>query len=385
MIILQKEDIINLETYNTIFTGEKGEGMSQEVLTELNLGQSLDDLMNLDPRGYGVCKILYGASRERAGRPLTMMGAGLLKDTLKEGGLVYILTGFVLPPHGCPETDGVIGSVLLARALVKAYEASPVLIVPKDCVEAVKELSHVAGLHCYETIEDACSHPAAMGVVAFTKDSDKALDMAEQMMVAHMPDLVCTIEAPGANKVGVYHNAKGVDITQMQAKSDLLFEKLVAAGVPNLAIGDLGNESGLGTLIDHIQTYIPYAGSNGCECGCKGGTAARAAADNVLTATVSDWGVYGLISALAYLENNLELIHDGDLEEAMMRAASRMGLVDMTGWLTPGIDGFDIETNRLIAGMMKMCVKQALSLKNTCKPWFEGVEVLSYFKQKEEN
>ena len=37
--------------------------MTQHELTVLNLGQSLDDLANLDPRGYGVCKILYKASR----------------------------------------------------------------------------------------------------------------------------------------------------------------------------------------------------------------------------------------------------------------------------------------------------------------------------------
>ena len=41
--------------------------MTQKELTIRNLGQSLDDLMNLDPRGYGVCKILYEASRRYTG------------------------------------------------------------------------------------------------------------------------------------------------------------------------------------------------------------------------------------------------------------------------------------------------------------------------------
>ena len=35
--------------------------MTQEELTIENIGQDLDDLMNLDPRGYGVCRILYKA------------------------------------------------------------------------------------------------------------------------------------------------------------------------------------------------------------------------------------------------------------------------------------------------------------------------------------
>ena len=38
--------------------------MDQKALTDLNIGENLDNLANLDPRGYGVCRILYKASRE---------------------------------------------------------------------------------------------------------------------------------------------------------------------------------------------------------------------------------------------------------------------------------------------------------------------------------
>lgn len=33
--------------------------MDQKALTDLNIGENLDNLANLDPRGYGVCRILY--------------------------------------------------------------------------------------------------------------------------------------------------------------------------------------------------------------------------------------------------------------------------------------------------------------------------------------
>ena len=33
--------------------------MTQKELTDLNIGENLDALANLDPRGYGVCRILY--------------------------------------------------------------------------------------------------------------------------------------------------------------------------------------------------------------------------------------------------------------------------------------------------------------------------------------
>lgn len=58
--------------------------MTQQELTLHNLGQSLDDLANLDPRGYGVCKILYDASRKYTGGPTSMNAARKLAQTVKD-------------------------------------------------------------------------------------------------------------------------------------------------------------------------------------------------------------------------------------------------------------------------------------------------------------
>ena len=58
--------------------------MTQQELTLHNLGQSLDDLANLDPRGYGVCKILYDASRKYTGSPTSMNAARKLAQTVKD-------------------------------------------------------------------------------------------------------------------------------------------------------------------------------------------------------------------------------------------------------------------------------------------------------------
>ena len=41
--------------------------MTKEELIEYNVGENLDSLMNLDPRGYGVCRILYKGSRDYTG------------------------------------------------------------------------------------------------------------------------------------------------------------------------------------------------------------------------------------------------------------------------------------------------------------------------------
>ena len=353
--------------------------MTQQELTVLNLGQSLDDLANLDPRGYGVCKILYKASRDYTGKPLCMNAAEKLCATVKEGDFVYIMTGFVLRPYKKAEMDGIVSSMLLCRALVKAFGAKPVIICPEDNLEAVKNLSACVGLHLFEDMEELKEMPVSMGVITFTKDAEKAAAQADEIIAKAMPTAVVSIECPGANELGCYHNAVGLDVTELEAKQDVLFDKLQAMGVLNIAIGDLGNEIGMGTISDTLEKYIPYARRGACNCGCGGGIAVRTKADNIITATVSDWGCYAMIAAIAFLCEDIDIMHTADLEKEAVICASRSGMIDMYGWLIPAIDGFGLEINLPIVALMGESVKSALSLREKCKTWFEKVEELHYF------
>ncbi len=353
--------------------------MTQKELTILNLGQSLDDLANLDPRGYGVCKILYDASRKLAGGPTCMNAAGKLVDTVKEGDFVYVLTGFVLRPYKKAETDGIISSMLLCRALVKAFGAKPILICPEENYEAVRNLASCVGLHLFEDIETLREIPVSMGVIVYTKDAEKAAAQADEIIAAATPSAVISIECPGANEQGVYHNAIGLDVTPLEAKQDALFEKLQKMGILNIAIGDLGNEIGMGAIRETLDTYIPYAAKNACSCGCGGGLAVRTAADNLITATVSDWGCYAMIAAMAFLLEDVDIMHTAELEKEAMITAKNSGMIDMYGWLIPAIDGFGLPINLSIVTLMREMVQSALSLREKCKTWFEKVEELHYF------
>ena len=96
--------------------------MDREELEQRNVGENLDALMNLDPRGYGVCRILYEGSRKKTGGPLTMNAAQALCGTVRANAPVFIITGFVLLPHKVPEMDGMVSSMLLARAMVLACQ-----------------------------------------------------------------------------------------------------------------------------------------------------------------------------------------------------------------------------------------------------------------------
>lgn len=353
--------------------------MNRDELEKRNVGENLDALMNLDPRGYGVCRILYAGSRKATGEPLTMHAAQTLVDAVKPGDLVYILTGFVLLPHKVPEMDGMVSSMLLARALVLAFGAKPIIVCPEDSVQAVKNCAAVVGLHIYEDIADVLELPMSMGVQRFTKDVSRAGDEADALLAQGMPAAVISIEAPGANDVGVYHNAGGLDVSALEAKSVVLWEKLRALGVPSVAIGDLGNEIGMGKIADHIRSFVPFTAHGECSCGCKGGILAASTADSIITATCSDWGCYGLMAALAYLKKDMEILHHEEMESEVMRVAARNGFIDMTGSLLPGIDGFSTRMNVGIVSLMRQCTAYAVRYSHKSDHWFGPVLAKHFF------
>ena len=291
--------------------------MTQQELTLRNLGQSLDDLANLDPRGYGVCKILYEASRRFTGGPTSMNAALKLNQTVKEGDIVYIMTGFVLRPYRKAEMDGIVSAALLCRALVLAFGAKPVIVCPKANYEAVRQLAPCVGLHLREDTAQLREIPVSMGVICFTGDPELAPQQAEEIIQRDHPAAVISVECPGANEKGVYHNATGLDVTELEAKQDVLFEKLQAMGVLNIAIGDLGNEIGMGALAETIEKYVPHG-----EAIC-----AREVADIALISGVSNWWGWG-VSALLSRMYGINLLPSDDMERGMLHEMVLAGSVD---------------------------------------------------------
>lgn len=353
--------------------------MTREELAQRNVGENLDQLMNLDPRGYGVCRILYNGSRAYAGEPTSMYCAKALNKMLEEGDIVYIMTGFILRPHKRPETDGIVGAILLARALIHAYKVTPIIVCPEDNIIAVENAGPVVGMHVYRDIPTAIEMPDAIGVYPFTKNMEEVDACTEGLFAYGLPKLLFSTEAPGANEKGEYHNAIGVNMTELEAKMDGLFNAAKAKGIPTFAVGDLGNEMGMGTLKDHIEKYIPYAGEARCKCDCKAGILAATCADYVLTATVSDWGVYAVISAIAFLKKDISIMHDAEMEAEVLKACCRSGMVDMTGSLLPGIDGFSSRMICDIVEVMRKTTDYAIHYNN--ETWFDVTIEKKFFEE----
>lgn len=353
--------------------------MTRDELECRNVGENLDALMTLDPRGYGVCRILYAGARAFAGGPVAMHAAEALCGRVKQGDVVYIVVGFVLLPHQVPEMDGSVSAILLARALVLAFDAKPVIVCPPDSVEAFSRCANVVGLHSYQDLATALRLPLSVGIVPFTKDRAAAAGQARRLLVSCPPAAAVAVEASGANARGVYHNAAGQDISGLQAKSDVLWGALRARGVLTIAIGDLGNEIGMGAIGPHIQKYVPFTAEGECSCGCGGGILSATGADCVVTATCSDWGCYALMAALAYRKRDMNILHREEMESEVMRVLSRNGMIDMTGSLLPGVDGFDTRMNVGVVSLMRQCTAYAVRRSHESERWFGPVLAKGFF------
>ena len=363
--------------------------MTDYELATYNVGENLDSLMNLDPRGYGVCRILYAGSRKYAGEPVALHAAKKICSLLTANNLqsnesaqkekiVAVMSGFILRPHLQPETDGITGALLFVRALVKSFKVTPLLIVTEKNIPAVQACAPLLGLHLYEDIELAKKMPYSFAYTTIPISPLAANAKIKTLLGKVHPTLLFSTETAGANEEGQYHNAVGVNMSEIEAKQDALFTGWQRQGVPTFAVGDLGNEIGMGTLGEHIAKYIPYAGS-GCACGCKHGILAATKAEYVVTATVSDWGVYAVIAALSYLCKNIDIMHDEVLEEKILCECSRYGMVDMTGALIPSIDGFDVSIEKEIVALMRSTVSYALTYSSPT--WFAAVHEKGFYEQ----
>lgn len=352
--------------------------MNKKELTLLNIGDDLDSLMNLDPRGYGVCRILYDGARRFTGEPLCVNGAKGIVNNVKKGERVFILTGFVLLPWNEAETDGIISSAIFARFLINAFGAKPVMIVPEQCTKAIISMSRVLD---FEVTTDIDNIPdGAVCIVEYTKSKDEEEKQADEILSHGLPCAIISNEAPGRNKNGYYHNAVGINTTDYEAKYDVLFKKCQKLGIYNLSIGDLGNEIGMAAIEEHIRKYIPYAEEGGCKAGTGFGILSDTAADNIITATCSDWGCNALMAATAFLLGDTSLFHSIEDQASAMDAAAGAGMLDMYGKARPYIDGIGKNINLPLIAMMKSIIEYPSTVEDKTAEWFSRTIDKGFFE-----
>jgi len=145
-------------------------------------------------------------------------------------GRVYILTGF--PVGDSFETDGPAGAMALYR-LCQHLGSDPVILSDAQVVEALRNDFNCLSLP--NSRDDAASAGAA----------------ADMLYGAHPPELFISIERPGSAADGRCYNMAGHDITARCGGAE---PYLVKANCPTIAIGDGGNELGMGNVLESLAS-----------------------------------------------------------------------------------------------------------------------------------
>lgn len=203
-------------------------------------------------------------------------GLAAASQALARATNVGLITGFFVPRGdvAAPETDGPVGTALLAAALA-ACSVPARIAVDTPCADAVRAAVVQAG----ESVE----------VDEIGVEDRAGLDgLAARWRKAGISHAVA-IERCGRSPDGRPRNMRGVDVSAWTAPFDDLF-----LGGPwgKLAVGDGGNEIGMGKLPDGlIARFVPNGASIACVTSC----------DHLVVAGVSNWGAYGLMAALAVL------------------------------------------------------------------------------------
>jgi hypothetical protein len=213
-------------------------------------------------------------------------------------GTVIIATGF--PVADTFETDGPVGAMALYGAL-QTLGARPVIACGTP-------LSHALASH-YRVLE------------LRARDLESARREAREQLQALKPEAIVVIERPGIAGDGRYYNMHGEDISTACHCFDPYISE---ASCPTIAIGDGGNEIGMGNIAERLTDIDVTVSVTRC--------------DELLVADVSNWGAYGMIALLALWSGRDLLRSVSPLE--LLRHVSARGSVDgVTGENTLTEDG----------------------------------------------
>jgi len=231
-------------------------------------------------------------------------------------GTAFVVTGFYILDAGASETDGPPGAVVIGEALT----ALGYRVVYVSDRYTVPPLRQVVG-----DTADVAEYP-----ITSVEDSE---EFAVDLLSRYSPSVVISIERCGATSEGEYLNMHGRDIGDFNARTDFLFT------LHNLTVGvgDGGNEIGMGNHADIVAATESLVGKP-----CVTQTT------ELVIASTSNWGGYGLVAALSERAGRNVLASVGR-EAEILEGFVAAGLVDgMTQEQAPMVDGFSQEENSAI-------------------------------------
>jgi D-glutamate cyclase len=339
-----------------------GASSTQDRLADI-VGEAIDQLITIEAKNPGmphnVLRPMYQAARKLAGnRPISMVAAERLKETLSAGDTVLVLTGAgYSPTMPKGESDGPPGAASIARVLYKGLGAVPVYVLEECHVDPVIASSHAAGLMVKEFRHARDSHLGAALTTAPTSQ-DGVAGWVSRIFDEMNPKALITAERLGPGKGGIIHNAtgqplQGADRTVEDDVVDIspVVTEANRRGILTIGIGDHGNELGFGAIREAVEATMPK-GDRLCT---------SVPTEIVLPAMMSNWGCYGIEAALAYLLRRPDLVHSPGQEERIVRACLDAGGLEAMYCTTEfWVDGLDGETSMACMQFLSNIVRKNL-------------------------
>jgi hypothetical protein len=323
-------------------------------------GDSVDRLCTFDLRPPGPTSgyigRFYSAVRTQRAAPLTLTAAECLHQTAP-GSTIVIATGFCHPerlPAG--ETDGPPGAAALARAVRLGLASTPLILGEAAILAPMQACVEQLGLRWHTSLEAAHEDPYGVAFQCFPTDIPAAQAAAPAILAQARPSAIVVTEKVGPNRLGVAHSAMGFAIPETaRSRIEYLLEAAHAAGLPTIAIGDNGNDIGFGVIEDLVRRYKPYG--DVCQCPCQGGLATVTITTFLVTAAVANWGAYGIVTALAVLRNQPELLHSAATELDLIAACVHAGAADgITGRLEASVDALPASVHASIVELLQALI-----------------------------
>lgn len=283
--------------------------------------EQLEEIIGRNLKQRGMDKIPLKGELERAA------------VSLYGGTAIFIVTGFAIRDTLSGETDGPLGAVSLAAALEQLGKEI-VLITDEYTKDILGQCSKATGVRApVETIYHGSEE-----------------EFTERLLNRYKPSHVVAIERPGRSSDGRCYSMRGEDISDLVPNTDILFEESRKSGITTIAVGDGGNEIGMGKICRYVKNSV-FRGEQIC---------AAFASDFLIIAGVSNWGGHALAGALSIIDRRM-LLHDLKTELHILRSMVEAGAVDgCTKARTTTVDGLSLQENISIFLAIRRIIERTL-------------------------
>ncbi|MGD9940265.1 MAG: DUF4392 domain-containing protein [Clostridia bacterium] len=284
----------------------------------------LEGLARHDPGGRGLS----------SKAPVGLLGPAA--DALLSARRVLIITGFCVRSAMIGETDGPPGASALASCL-SSLGATAMILTDRHSsglvAAALATRKPLASKSPAGTDTASMDTGLPTAITVLPDGNKEAARFCLDLAADFRPDLILAVERPGAAADGHRYSMRGTILDDIAPSADILFTS--PGDSPGnrtwktAAIGDGGNELGMGSLRDSCVAAVAMGEQIFCA----------ADSDFPVAAGISNWGAYALAGAVSILAGRA-VLPSPEEEMAVLQAVYEAGGVDgATKEHTCSVDG----------------------------------------------